>query len=113
MPGQVGNFSVAGHRTPAIFWDLDQLQNNDEIVVETKDTWYVYRMNRSQIVLPTAVQVVAPVPDEPGKKATQAMLTITTCNPKFNNYQRLVVHATLDPSQTRAHDKGRPASLGS
>jgi LPXTG-site transpeptidase (sortase) family protein len=112
MPGQVGNFSVAGHRTPAIFWDLDQIQDNDEIVVETKDTWYVYRANQTQIVAPTAVQVVAPVPNQPGKKATQAMLTLTTCNPKFNNYQRLIIHAVLDPSQTRAHDQGRPAVLG-
>ena len=26
LPGQIGNFSVAGHRSPAIFWDLDQMQ---------------------------------------------------------------------------------------
>ncbi|GAA1801981.1 class E sortase [Planosporangium flavigriseum] len=113
MPGQVGNFSVAGHRTPAIFWDLDQVKDGDEVVVETKDTWYVYRVNESHIVLPTAVEVVAPVPNQPGKKPTQAMLTITTCNPKFNNYQRLIVHAVLDPSQTRTRAQGRPAVLGS
>jgi sortase A len=112
MPGQTGNFSVAGHRTPAIFWDLDQMQNNDEIIVETKDTWYVYRTSQTHIVLPTAVEVVAPVPNQPGKKATQGMLTLTTCNPKFNNYQRLIVHAVLDPSQTRTRAQGRPAALG-
>jgi LPXTG-site transpeptidase (sortase) family protein len=112
MPGKIGNFSVAGHRTPAIFWDLDQIQNNDEIIVETKDTWYVYRVSQTHIVSPNAVQVVAPVPNEPGKKATQAMLTLTTCNPKFDNYQRLIVHAVLDPAQTRPHDQGRPAALG-
>jgi sortase A len=112
MPGKIGNFSVAGHRTPAIFWDLDQIQNNDEVVVETKDTWYVYRVSQTHIVSPNAVQVVAPVPNEPGKKATQAMLTLTTCNPKFDNYQRLIVHAVLDPAQTRPHDQGRPAALG-
>jgi LPXTG-site transpeptidase (sortase) family protein len=112
MPGQVGNFSVAGHRTPAIFWDLDQVRDGDEIVVETKDTWYVYRMVQSQIVTPTAVQVVAPVPNQPGKKPTTAMLTITTCNPKWDNYERLVVHAALDPAQTRSRADGRPAVLG-
>jgi sortase A len=112
MPGQVGNFSVAGHRTPAIFWDLDQVKTDDEIIVETKDTWYVYRASETSIVSPNAVEVVAPVPNQPGTKATNAMLTLTTCNPKFNNYQRLIVHAVLDPSQTRAHDKGRPAVLG-
>jgi sortase A len=112
MPGEVGNFSVAGHRTPAIFWDLDQIKANDEIVVETKDKWYVYRASQTEIVSPHAVQVVAPVPNQPGKKPTDALLTLTTCNPKFNNYQRLVVHAALDPSQTRNRDQGRPAVLG-
>src|SRR5262249_34441204 len=42
MPGQLGNFSVAGHRTPAIFWDLDQLRKGDYVGVETRDSWYVY-----------------------------------------------------------------------
>lgn len=112
MPGEVGNFSVAGHRTPAIFWDMDKIQQNDDIVLETKDKWYVYRTTQSQVVSPHAVQVVAPVPNQPGKKPTEAMLTLTTCNPKFNNYQRLVVHATLDPAQTRTRAQGRPAVLG-
>jgi LPXTG-site transpeptidase (sortase) family protein len=112
MPGQVGNFSIAGHRTPAIFWDMDKIQVGDEIVVETKTTWYVYKTTQSHVVAPQAVQVVAPVPNQPGKKATQSMLTLTTCHPKFNNYQRLVVHAALDPSQTIPRSKGRPAILG-
>ncbi len=38
MPGQVGNFSVAGHRNRAIFWGLDELDNGDAIVVETRPT---------------------------------------------------------------------------
>ena len=36
LPGQIGNFSVAGHRSPAIFWDLDQLKVGDKVVVETR-----------------------------------------------------------------------------
>jgi len=112
MPGQIGNFSVAGHRTPAIFWDLDLIKANDEIVVETKDRWYVYRASQTEIVSPHAVQVVAPVPNQPGKKPTDALLTLTTCNPKFNNYQRLVIHAVLDPGQTHTRAQGRPAVLG-
>jgi sortase A len=42
------------------------------------------------------------------------MLTLTTCNPKFNNYERLVVHAelaeTVPRDQTLA-DAGKPAEL--
>ncbi|MEV6925427.1 class E sortase [Dactylosporangium sp. NPDC051485] len=109
LPGQIGNFSMAGHRTPAIWWDLDQLQRDDPVVIKTADTWYVYHVTGHEIVLPTAVQVVAPVPDQPGETPTKAMLTMTTCNPKFNNYQRLVVHAELFRSQPVAD--GDPAEL--
>jgi sortase A len=110
LPGQVGNFSVAGHRTPAIFWDLDKVKEGDTIVVETRQTWYVYTVTQSHIVLPNAVQVVAPVPNKPGTKPTVAMLTLTTCHPKYNNYQRLVVHAQLTRSQPQS--AGRPAEIG-
>ncbi|WP_433081980.1 class E sortase [Dactylosporangium sp. CA-052675] len=109
LPGQIGNFSMAGHRTPAIWWDLDQLKPGDSVVIKTADTWYVYSVTGHEIVLPTAVQVVAPVPDKPGEAPTKAMLTMTTCNPKFNNYQRLVVHAELTRSQPVTD--GDPAEL--
>jgi sortase A len=107
LPGQVGNFSVAGHRSPAIFWDLDRMQNGDKIVVETKSTYFVYTMTSREIVVPTALQVVAPVPDQPGVAPTKAFLTLTTCNPKYNNYQRLIVHAVLQRAQPRS--AGLPA----
>jgi sortase A len=110
MPGQIGNFSVAGHRSPAIFWDLDRLQVGDAIVVETRDTWYVYRVTQSRIVLPTAVEVVAPVPGQPAATPTDAYLTLTTCNPKWDNYERLIVHAKLERAQDRS--AGRPSELG-
>ncbi|MEU8111513.1 class E sortase [Micromonospora sp. NPDC048947] len=110
LPGQVGNFSVAGHRNRATFWRLDELNEGDPIVVESKTDWYVYRVSQSRIVRPTQVEVVAPVPGEPNKKATKRMLTLTTCNPKFDNYQRLIIHAELDRTQPKS--AGRPAELG-
>ncbi|MDT5035053.1 MAG: sortase, partial [Micromonosporaceae bacterium] len=81
-------------------------------VVETKDTWYVYRTRQIEIVSPHAVQVVAPVPNQPGRKPTEQIITLTTCNPKFNNYQRLIIHGVLDPAETHTRDQGRPAVLG-
>jgi sortase A len=110
LPGQIGNFAVAGHRTAAIFWNLDKIQVGDPIVVETREAWYVYTVSQTHVVVPTAVQVVAPVPNKPGAKPTKPMLTLTTCNPKYNNYQRLVVHAALARRQARA--AGRPVELG-
>jgi LPXTG-site transpeptidase (sortase) family protein len=112
MPGQPGNFSVAGHRISAIFWNLDTVRLGDAIVVETRDTWYVYKVSNIEVVDPHAVQVVLPVPNQPGRKPGKddKMLTLTTCNPKYNNYQRLVVHAKLTSQQPRS--AGRPAELG-
>jgi sortase A len=110
LPGEVGNFSVAGHRSPAIFWDLDQMRSGDAVVVETRTMFYVYRVSNTEIVAPTAIEVVAPVPDHPGMTPTEAMLTLTTCNPKWDNYQRLIVHAKLQRSQARS--SGRPPEIG-
>jgi LPXTG-site transpeptidase (sortase) family protein len=110
LPGEVGNFSVAGHRSPAIFWDLDRMRVNDPVVVETRTTFYVYYVTNLEIVAPTAVEVVAPVPGHPGDAPSVAMLTLTTCNPKWDNYQRLILHARLDHSQPRS--AGRPKELG-
>ena len=44
---------------------------------------------------PTSVEVIAATPNKPGIAATQADITLTTCNPKWDNYQRLVVHGKL------------------
>jgi LPXTG-site transpeptidase (sortase) family protein len=110
LPGQIGNFSVAGHRSPAIFWDLDKVVVGDVVVVETKDAYYLYRVTQNVIVKPSAVEVVAPVPGQPGATPTEAMLTLTTCNPKWDNNQRMIVHAKLERLQP--HADGPPAELG-
>ncbi|MGH3828381.1 MAG: class E sortase [Pseudonocardiaceae bacterium] len=46
LPGQLGNFAVAGHRVGkgSPFNSLDLLSSCDAIVVETVDHWYVYRV---------------------------------------------------------------------
>jgi sortase A len=106
MPGQTGNFSVAGHRIPAIFWNLDQMRSGDKVVVETRDHWYVYEVTHVVVVKPTAIEVVSPAP--PGESAGK-LITLTTCNPKFDNYQRLIVHGRLLDDQPRS--AGTPSAL--
>ncbi len=46
MPGEQGNFALAGHRVGkgSPFLDLDQLGSGDPIVIETATTWFVYRV---------------------------------------------------------------------
>lgn len=98
MPGGVGNFSVAGHRTTygKPFANVDQLEINDAIVVQTEEAWFVYRVVSTEIVDPTAVRVIAPNPLDPGATPTEAMITLTTCHPKYSAAQRFIVHGTLE-----------------
>jgi sortase (surface protein transpeptidase) len=51
-----------------------------------------------EIVLPSQGTVVAPVPHQdaiPNGGAQVGLMTLTTCNPKFSDRQRLIVHAVL------------------
>jgi sortase A len=97
LPGEVGNMVISGHRTTygAPFNRLDELNVGDAIVLETRDTWWTYRMIRQQIVRPSAVEVTYPVPGHRDQKPTQKLLTLTTCNPKYSARQRLVVYGTF------------------
>ena len=98
MPGDVGNFAIAAHRTTYAkpFNRVAELVAGDPIVVRTQDTWYVYRVTTTEIVAPSQVRVIAPVPDDPGATPTQRMITLTTCHPMFSAKQRYVVHGVLD-----------------
>lgn len=97
LPGQVGNFVVSGHRTTygAPFNRIDELKQGDAIVIETRDTWYTYRVSRTEIVKPTAVDVTYPVPHKKGEKPTIARITLTSCHPKYSARQRIIVFGQL------------------
>jgi len=109
LPGELGNFAVAGHRSPRIFWDLDRVHEGDALIVETRTHWYVYLVTKQFIVLPTEVSVVAKNPDQPGAAAAHKYATLTTCNPKWDNYQRLIIRGELSRQQLKS--AGRPAEL--
>jgi sortase A len=101
-PGEVGNFSLAAHRRSRgqSFARLDQLRAGDSVVVETADTWYVYSVTGDpEVVLPEAVEEVAPVPHEPTATPTRRLITLTTCTSttlgEWGNDHRLSVHAEL------------------
>ncbi|MCE6997050.1 class E sortase [Saccharothrix sp. S26] len=140
LPGDPGNFSVAGHRVGkgAPFNDLDLLNSCDAIVVETQTQWFVYRVLPKvgeaegwaqrqggdpkcakvaplgapydktvgqEIVLPTQGEVISPVPHFEGEvPAAQqaALMTLTTCHPRFSDRQRLIVHSVLTMSYPKA-----------
>lgn len=94
LPGKKGNFAVAGHREHLLFWDLDLIRQGDVIKVETKTYVYLYVVTSNPIVtLPGAWSQVSAVP--PGFKNGDKLLTLTTCEPKWDNKHRLIVHAKL------------------
>ncbi len=89
------NVYMAGHRLgypnePSFlaFWDLEALENGDEVFVEDADgKKYTYRVFKEFVVSPTDLYVTEPVP---GKN----VLTLQTCTlPDYS--QRLVVQAEL------------------
>lgn len=98
MPGGVGNFSLAAHRTTfgKPFNRIAELQVGDPIVVWTEEAWYVYRVTDFSIVMPEQVEVIAPVPGQPGVEPTERFITLTTCHPMFSARERYIVHGKLD-----------------
>jgi sortase A len=112
LPGEIGNFAIAGHRATngEPFAYLDQLREGDDVVVETGTTWYTYRVEREYIVDPTQVEVILPVPNRPSAEPTEQLMTLTTCNPRWASYERLIFHATLVDELPKGD--GRPVALG-
>ncbi|MGY1683242.1 class E sortase [Geodermatophilus sp. SYSU D01176] len=122
MPGEQGNFAVAGHRVGrgSPFLEIDELREGDPIVVETADSWFVYRVlgpaeqvPGQQVVSPSDVSVIAPTPGGPADGSpTGAYLTLTTCHPEYSARQRLIVHAVLESGPVpRAAAPDGPAAL--
>ncbi len=96
LPGQLGNSAIAGHRTTfgQPFFDIDKLDNGDEIIVTTLSGRYVYRVTGQRIVSPSDYEVIATT------DPTLSTLTLTSCHPKYTARERIIVSAELDPDAT-------------
>ena len=107
LPGEIGNFSVAGHRTTygKPFNEIAKLKPGDPIVVETKDAYYVYTVQKDEIIYPNEVRVIAPVINEIGAEPTERWMTLTACHPLYSARQRYVVHAKFDYWMKRSDGK--------
>lgn len=97
LPGEVGNFVVSGHRTTysAPFNRLGELDRGDEILIDTRDQQYVYKVTDRKIVKPSAVEVTAPVPFHPKRRPTEQLITLTTCHPKYSAAERMIIFGEL------------------
>ena len=111
MPGDVGNFSLAGHRQShgKALDAIHTLVPGDRIYVQTKDGYYAYAYRNTQIVLPDRVDVLAAVPTEPSMVPTERFLTLTSCNPRFGSQERIIAYAVMESWQPLA--AGPPAEI--
>ncbi|MFI8458003.1 class E sortase [Kitasatospora sp. NPDC085464] len=95
---QAGNFALAAHRDGhgAKFHDLDAVHKGDAVVVETKDKWYVYKVDNT---LPETSKfdtgIVAPVPASSGYAGPGRYITLTTCTPVYTSRYRMAVWGSL------------------
>ena len=91
------NVYIAGHRigfegeaSHLVFYDLDALENGDEVILTDADgTRYTYTVFRNFVVGPSDTYVMGPVP---GKN----IVSLQTCTPIPTFEQRLVVQAELE-----------------
>ncbi len=111
MPGDVGNFAVAAHRTTygKPFNRIADLHVGDAIVIETPDGWYTYRFRTLEYVHPNAGDVLLPVPQAVSAPAGMRYMTMTSCSPMYAMSERIVGFAVFDSFTPRA--AGAPASL--
>lgn len=113
-PGQVGNMVISGHRTTygAPFNRLDELHPGDPVVIETQTDFYTYRVLGTTVVSPSKVGETDHVPNDPGARPTQRLLTLTTCNPKYSARTRLIVRAVLETTLAKGPGVVPPALAG-
>ncbi|RLP83482.1 class E sortase [Mycetocola lacteus] len=111
LPGQPGNFALAGHRNThgAPLNQVANLRVGDAIVIETPEGWFTYRYRNSEYVPPTAVDVLNAVPREDSVAATQSVITLTSCNPIMSTAERIIAYGLFESFTPRAD--GAPKSL--
>jgi sortase A len=111
LPGAIGNFAVAGHRTThgAPLKQIASLRVGDKIYVQTADGYFTYDFRGLEYVRPTGVGVIDPVPQNPGVAPTDRIMTMTSCNPMFSSSERIVGYAVFDSWQPTS--AGPPAEI--
>ncbi len=88
-PGQSGNVVLSAHDDVygELFRNLDQLRPGDQVMLYTQQRQYVYIVDRTEIVEPTAVEVMA--------STGTPSITLISCYPYLIDKQRIVVFARL------------------
>jgi sortase A len=101
FPGEGGTVGIAGHRTTdlAPFRHIDSMHRGDRITLEMPYGTFTYRVQKSEIVDPSDVQIV--------HKVGYERLVLTACHPLSSASQRYAIFARL--SDTAIFDAARGA----
>jgi sortase A len=88
-PGQNGNVILSAHNDVygELFRYLDKLVPGDQVILYTQQRQYVYVVDRTAVVEPTAVEVMA--------STGSPTVTLISCYPYLVDKQRIVVFARL------------------
>ncbi|ANP48203.1 sortase A [Streptomyces griseochromogenes] len=113
MPSaKTGNFGLAAHRNThgEPFRYINKLKPGDAVVVETQDTYFVYKVTSTlPVTSPANTSVLDPIPRGSGFTEPGRYITLTTCTPEFTSKYRLIVWGKM--VEERPRDKGKPDAL--
>jgi sortase A len=95
FPGMPGTTAIAGHRTTygAPFRRINRIRRGDEIVVEMRYGTFTYEVEKTQIVKPTALEVI--------RRVSYDRLVLSACHPLYSAARRYIVFARLVAAQAR------------
>ncbi|GAA3722741.1 class E sortase [Streptomyces tremellae] len=111
---RTGNVTLAAHRDGhgARFHNIHKVKVGDPVVVETRDTWYVYKVYK---ILPSTskynVNTIQQIPRESGKTKAGRYLTLTTCTPVYTSDYRYIVWSQLVRTEKVGKDRTPPREL--
>ena len=96
LPGAPGTVAIAGHRTTygAPFRRIDKLDRGRRIALDLPYGRYVYEVESTRIVPPTALWVT--------RNRAYDRLVLTACHPLYSAARRIVVFSTRVRSEPKA-----------
>ncbi len=96
-PGRIGNVFIFSHSSVdfykalqynSVFYLLDKLDTNDEIILYFNNEKYIYRVFEKQLIEPNTVFYLT-------EKTNNKLVTLMTCWPPGTTFKRLIVRGIL------------------
>ncbi len=89
MPGESGNFAIAGHRATngEPFARFENLKAGDQVFIQTRAGWFEYQLLENKKIPDSATWVLDAQPKGIELGSSQ-LITLTTCDPRWNSTRR-------------------------